>query len=126
MANPVIIKDQLERAIYMSPPLDQPVPVFFFKNKVWMTQIDIANLYGVQRLSIKKHLRNAYKKEKLVESEIIANSKNTETDEEFSGTKYYNLTAILNIGHRINSAYPLKLEAWIKERELQKKNKVSK
>lgn len=111
-----IIKDQLKVVNYPSYPLEVPVEITFYNGEVWLTQKDIAKLYGVQRLTIKKHLRNAYKKSKLIEPQVTAHAKETADSEQLGGTTYYNLEAILNIGHRINSALPIMFERWLEAR----------
>lgn len=112
----MIIKDQLTKVIYSDTPNKKSIQLTFFRNSIWMTQIDIAKLYDVQRLTIKKHLKNAYKTSKLIEKEVVDYVKETYDTEVIGKTKYYNLTAIKNIGHRINSSYVLKLEEWLKKR----------
>jgi hypothetical protein len=107
----MIIRDQINKVQYGKTPLK----ISFFEDEVWMTQIDIAKLFEVQRLTVKKHLRNAYKKEKLVESDVMIYAKDTKDSENVGTTKYYNLTAIKNIGHRINSGYVVKFEKWLEE-----------
>jgi len=111
----MIIRDQITKEQYGKKA--DKIKISFFNNEVWMTQIDIAKLFEVQRLTVKKHLRNAYKKAKLIETDIMSHAKETEQATEVGTTKYYNLTAIKNIGHRINSAYVVKLEKWLEERE---------
>jgi len=109
----MIFKDQIKKEQYGKKA--EKIKISFFEGEVWMTQIDIAKLFEVQRLTVKKHLRNAYKKEKLIETDVMAYAKDNTDSKEIGKTKYYNLAAIKNIGHRINSAYVVKLEKWLEE-----------
>ena len=109
----MIIKDQIKKEQYGKKA--EKIKISFFDGEVWMTQIDIAKLFEVQRLTVKKHLRNAYKKEKLIETDVMVYAKESKDAEEAGTTQYYNLAAIKNIGHRINSAYVVKLEKWLEE-----------
>ncbi|MBI2356819.1 hypothetical protein HYV12_02085 [Candidatus Dojkabacteria bacterium] len=109
-----IPKDQIIRKIYPRPLDELKVYINFYQDRVWLSLKDIATLYNVQILTIKKHLRNAYKKGKLDEKRITAQM----VDKNIPGSSktVYNLEAILNIGHRINSELPIKFEKWLSER----------
>ncbi len=71
---------------------------------VWLTQQQIADLFGTKRPAITKHLANIYKSGELEEKStcsILEHMGNDGTQR--YTTKYYNLDAILSVGYRINS-----------------------
>ncbi|HVX93203.1 MAG TPA: hypothetical protein VHA74_03775 [Candidatus Dojkabacteria bacterium] len=118
-----IIKKKLSKSVYVRPLEETRVNIYFSGNEVWLTQREIALLWGVQLLTVRKHLRNAYKKGKLSEEKITAKLQ-TEVNGVETFKTVYNLDAIKNIGDRINSALVLKFDEWLEKRKqaLVKKN----
>ncbi len=77
---------------------------------VWLTQEKIAELFGVQRPAITKHLKNIFESGELIESEVSSILEHTTRHGAIEGktqtttSKLYNLDAIISIGYRVNSA----------------------
>jgi hypothetical protein len=70
---------------------------------VWLTQAQIADLFGVQVPAISKHLRNIYNSGELEEDSTFSILENVGNDgKQIYHTKYYNLDAILSVGYRVN------------------------
>lgn len=76
------------------------------KDTVWLTQNQIAELFGVDRTSIVRHIRNIYKAEEL--DEISTCAKNAQV--RFEGSRkivrdipFYNLDMVISVGYRVNS-----------------------
>ncbi len=112
----IIIKKKLSKSVYVRPLEDAKANIYFDGDEVWLTLREIAQLYGVQLLTVKKHLRNAYKKQKLIEKHVTATLQTTVNDIETTKT-VYNMTAITNVGDRINSALVLKFNEWLDKRK---------
>ena len=80
---------------------------------LWLTQAQIADLFGVKQPAISKHLSNIYKSGELEErntysiSEYMGND-----DKQRYQTKYYNLDAILSVGYRVNSKRATAFRQW--------------
>ena len=71
---------------------------------VWLTQEQIALLFGTQRPAITKHLNNIYKCGELDEPSTCSILERMGNDgRQIYQTKYYNLDAILSVGYRVNS-----------------------
>ncbi|MBD5287145.1 MAG: hypothetical protein HDS27_06420 [Bacteroides sp.] len=70
---------------------------------VWLTQQQIADLFGVKQLAISKHLKNIFESEELDEASVHSILEYTATDGKTYKTKFYNLDAILSVGYRVNS-----------------------
>ncbi len=68
---------------------------------VWLTQQQIADLFGVKQPAISKHLSNIYKSGELDEHSTcsILEHMGNDSTQRYS-TKYYNLDAIFRTGHR--------------------------
>ena len=79
---------------------------------VWLTQPQIALLFGVQRPAITKHLRNIFKSGELEESSVSSILEHTATDGKIYQTQFYNLDAILSVGYRVNSINATMFRKW--------------
>ena len=80
---------------------------------VWLSQDQIALLFGTQRPAITKHLANIYKAGELDEKGTCSILEHMGHDGQQSyRTKYYNLDAILSIGYRVNSRNATLFRRW--------------
>lgn len=65
---------------------------------VWLTQQQIATLFGVQIPAVSKHLSNIFREGELDKNSVISILENTATDGKKYRTMFYNLDAILSVG----------------------------
>ena len=80
---------------------------------VWLTQKQIAELFGTKRPAITKHLKNIYSSEELIEESTCSILEHMGNDGRQSyNTKYYNLDAILSVGYRVNSKNATRFRQW--------------
>ena len=80
---------------------------------VWLTQAQIANLFGTKRPAITKHLKNIYASQELDESSTCSILEHMGNDsKQVYETKYYNLDAILSVGYRVNSKNATLFRRW--------------
>ena len=80
---------------------------------VWLTQEQIATLFGVDRTVVSKHLKNIFQSGELLENSICAIFAHMGNDgKQLYKTKFYNLDAILSVGYRVNSANATKFRIW--------------
>ena len=70
---------------------------------VWLTQNQIAMLFGVGQPAISKHLNNIFRSGELDENSVYSMLECTAADGKVYMTKFYNLDAILSVGYRVNS-----------------------
>ena len=70
---------------------------------VWLTQDQMAELFGREHSVISKHLRNVFKEGELDEESVRAKFARTAPDGKTYQTQFYNLDAILSVGYRVNS-----------------------
>lgn len=70
---------------------------------VWLTQAQIADLFGTLRPAITKHLKNIFDSKELEEDAVCSILEHTAADGKKYRTKFYNLDAILSVGYRVNS-----------------------
>ena len=79
---------------------------------VWLTQSQIAELFGTQRPAITKHLNNIFKSQELNENSVCSILELTANDGKSYKTKFYNLDAILSVGYRVNSINATLFRQW--------------
>ena len=88
----------------------------YFRESFWMTQKEIAQLFGADRSVITKHLRNIFKTAELSEKTVCAKIAHTASDGKVYQTQYYNLDAIIAVGYRVNSKRATKFRIWATDR----------
>ncbi|MBI5141843.1 MAG: virulence RhuM family protein [Nitrospirae bacterium] len=94
------------------------VDVLVRDETVWLTQEKMAQLFGVRRPAVTKHLKNIFASGELGEGQVGsilehttrhgALAKKTQT----RGVKYYNLDAIIAVGYRVNSYQATQFRIW--------------
>ncbi|WOE71127.1 virulence RhuM family protein [Hydrogenimonas thermophila] len=92
--------------------------VFIKDETIWATQKQMAELFGVDRSVISKHLKNVFETEELDEKVVCANFALTTKHGAIEGktqtkqVKYYNLDAIIAVGYRVNSKRATQFRIW--------------
>ena len=79
---------------------------------VWLTQQQIADLFGTKRPAITKHLSNIFKSGELDEDSVRSILEHTAADGKIYRTQFYNLDAILSVGYRVNSRNATIFRKW--------------
>ena len=82
---------------------------------VWLTQSQMAELFGVDRTSIVRHIRNIYKSEELDESSTCAKSAQVRMEGQRQIVReipMYNLDVIISVGYRVNSKNATSFRRW--------------
>ena len=80
---------------------------------VWLTQEQIAALFGTKRPAITKHLSNIYNSGELAQDSTCSILEHMGNDgKQKYVTKYYNLDAILSVGYRVNSKNATLFRQW--------------
>lgn len=80
---------------------------------VWLTQQQIADLFGTKRPAITKHLSNIFKSGELEENSVRSILEHTAADGKIYKTQFYNLDAILSVGYRVNSRNATLFRIWV-------------
>ncbi len=79
---------------------------------VWLTQKQMADLFGVKRPAITKHLRNIFIEGELNPNSVSSILEHTAADGKVYSTQFYNLDAILSVGYRVNSKRAIAFRQW--------------
>jgi hypothetical protein len=101
-----------EFLLYTTPNGKVKVEIFLRNETVWLTQAKIAQLFGVQRPAITKHLKNIFDSGELQENSVSSILEHTADDGKKYSTKFYNLDAIISVGYRVNSAQATHFRIW--------------
>ena len=79
---------------------------------VWLNQQQIAELFGVQRPAITKHIGNIFEEGELDEHAVSSILEHTAADGKIYKTQFYNLDMIISVGYRVNSATATRFRQW--------------
>ena len=109
----------MENEIVLYQPNDAiHLEVMMAKESVWLTQQQIALLFGVDKSGISRHLKNIFESEELDEALVVAKFATTTQHGAIEGktqtteSKFYNLDAILSVGYRVNSFNATMFRKW--------------
>ncbi|MDO4781689.1 MAG: virulence RhuM family protein [Capnocytophaga felis] len=98
--------------LYTTPNGDVRLDVLLQNETLWLTQKAIAELFGVQRPAITKHLNNIFESGELEENSVSSILEHTANDGKKYNTKFYNLDAIISVGYRVNSSKATQFRIW--------------
>ena len=82
------------------------------QDTVWLSQKQIARLFGVERSVATKHLRNIFNSKELDENLVCAKIAHTASDDKIYSVEIYNLDAIISVGYRVNSSRATQFRIW--------------
>lgn len=107
---------------------------------VWLTQAQMAELFGTTKQNVSLHTRNCFKEGELEQDSVVKESLTTASDGKRYKTRYYNLDVIISVGYRVKSQRGVEFRRWatqilrsyivaghaINERRLEQLGKVAK
>ena len=105
-------KNQANEIILYQPDEALKLEVRLERDTVWLTQQQIADLFGTKRPAITKHLSNIFKSGELEENSVRSILEHTAADGKIYKTQFYNLDAILSVGYRVNSKNATMFRRW--------------
>ncbi len=85
---------------------------------IWLTQKQMAELFGVKTPAISKHLKNIFSEGELKEEVVISILETTtkhgaiKEKTQKTTTQFYNLDAIISVGYRVNSSRATQFRIW--------------
>ena len=100
---------RMEMVLYHSAEGDVSVDAYIMKESLWITQKAMAELFGVDKSGISRHLKNVFESGDLEEGGVVAKIATTTQHGAISGktqekeAMFYNLDAIISVGYRVNS-----------------------
>lgn len=105
-----------EILLYTTPNGSVKVEIYLQNETIWLTQQKIADLFGVERSVVTKHIKNIFETKELIQDSVCAIFAHTAADGKTYATQFYNLDAIISIGYRVNSAQATQFRIWATER----------
>jgi hypothetical protein len=108
-----------EFLLYTTPNGKVKVEIFLRNENIWLTQAKIADLFGVERSVVTKHLQNIFKEGELDQNSTCAKIAQVQTEGARRVTRsveFYNLDAILSVGYRVSSKQATLFRIWATER----------
>jgi len=82
------------------------------QNTVWLTQLEMAELFDATKQNISLHLKNLFDEGELAAGSVVKESLTTAADGKAYRTKFYNLDAILAVGYRVRSPRGVQFRRW--------------
>lgn len=79
---------------------------------VWLSQQQMADLFGTKRQAITKHLQNIFSSQELIENSVCSILEHTAKDGKTYKTKFYSLDAVISVGYRVNSRQATQFRIW--------------
>ncbi len=104
-----------EIVLFNNPDGTTSVEVRLGEETVWLSLNELADLFGVDKSGISRHLRNVFKSGELERSSTVAKFATVQIEGTRSIVReieYYNLDAILSVGYRVNSSKATRFRIW--------------
>lgn len=108
-----------EILLYTTPNGKVKVEIYLQNETIWLTQQKIADLFGVDRSVVTKHLINIYAEAELSKDATSAKIAQVQLEgnrEVSRQIECYNLDAIISVGYRVNSRQATAFRIWATER----------
>ena len=109
---------EIQFLLYSLPDEEGKVQVVIQEETLWCTQKAMAQLFGVQRPAITKHLGNIFREGELDEKvvcsilELTTEHGAIEGKTQSTPTKFYSLDAIIAVGYRVSSLKATRFRQW--------------
>ncbi len=85
-------------------------------DSIWLTQQQMAELFGTTKQNISLHLRNIFADNELQEPSVVKEYLITARDGKNYQVQFYHLDAIISVGYRIQSAIATRFRIWATQR----------
>ncbi len=111
-----------EILIYQNPDGNIKIDVRLEEETVWLTQAQMAMLFGKGRTTITEHIQNVFEEGELDEKVVCRNFRHTTQHGAIEGktqdkeVKYYNLDVIITVGYRVKSPQGTQFRIWATQR----------
>lgn len=109
------MNNNFEFLMYKSADEDVTVNAVIKDDTVWLTQKAMAELFGVDRSVINKHLNNIFNESELSKESTCAIFAQVQTEgnrQVNRNVDFYNLDAIISVGYRVNSRRATNFRIW--------------
>ena len=112
------ITKQMEMVLYRTEDDSVTVSALIKDESIWISQKAMAELFGIDKSGISRHLAKIFETGELKEEVVVAKIATTTQHGAMDGktqtseTKFYNLDAIISVGYRVNSKKATQFRIW--------------
>ena len=104
-----------EVVIYKSPQGDTVLDVKLEEDTVWLSQIQLANLFKTTKQNVSLHINNIYKEKELVRNSTVKKYLTVQKEgkrEVERNIEHFNLDVIISVGYRVKSKRGTQFRIW--------------
>ena len=102
--------------IYRTADGEAEVEVNFREDSVWLSQAQMAELFGQTKQNISLHINNSFKEGELDKNSVVKEYLTTAADGKQYKTNYYDLDVIISVGYRVKSIRGTQFRIWATKR----------
>ena len=106
--------EQGEVLLYQTEDGGTRIEVRMVDETVWLSQDQMAELYGKSKSTINEHIKNVYEEHELSEEATLRKFGNSEFSTK--PTNFYNLDMIISVGYRVKSIQGTQFRIWATQR----------
>ena len=113
--NRIIANNGSSIVLYTTDDGNTQLEVKLEKDTLWLTQSQMAELFGIDRTTILRHIRNIYNSDELEESSTCAKNAQVRIEGKRMIQRdipFYNLDMIISVGYRVNSRKATTFRSW--------------
>ena len=101
-----------EVVLYEAPDGEIRLDVRLEQDTVWLTQAQMAELFGRERSVITKHVGSVFRERELEAKSVCANFAHTAEDGKTYQVDHYNLDVVISVGYRVKSKRGTQFRIW--------------
>ena len=101
-----------EVVLYEAPDGQIRLDVRLEQDTVWLTQAQMAELFGRERSVITKHIRSVFREGELEAKSVCANFARTAEDGKTYQVDHYSLDVVISVGYRVKSKRGTQFRIW--------------
>lgn len=105
-----------EIIIYQNPEGNIKIDVRLEEETVWLTQGQMATLFGKDKRTISEHISNIFREGELEENSVVRNFRTTASDGKGYVINHYSLDVIISVGYRVKSIQDTQFRIWATQR----------
>lgn len=92
------------------------VEVRMVDETVWLSLLQLAQLFGRDKSVISRHIKNIFDEGELQRGSVVANFATTAADAKTYQVEHYNLDVIISVGYRVKSHRGVQFRIWATQR----------
>lgn len=105
------MENQGEIILYQ-PDSEVKLEVRLEEETVWLTQMQMAELFQTSKQNVSLHTNNIFKENELDRNSVVKESLTTASDGKKYQVKYFNLDVIISVGYRVKSIRGTQFRQW--------------